>query len=137
MTASDGLVVIMAVVIFIIISQVIWRRIISYRLTNSAVTVEFLKLKVFSIRYLDMKEIRLSTFGECFSPWAGWLFANRIFFDTAVSIKKRRFGFFQKIIITPDDPERFFSEISERVDAALDKQRLDQQGKAVHAATSS
>lgn len=124
MTASEGLVAIILIVAFTTIAQVILQRIISYRLTDSAVTVEFLNLKILNIRYLDIKEIRLSTFGEGFSPWAGWHFANRIFYDTAVSIKKRRFGILQKIIVTPDDPERFFSEISERLDAARYKHRL-------------
>jgi hypothetical protein len=121
MTARDGLVAIILFVVFTTIAQVILRRIISYRLTDSAITVEFLELKVLSIRYLDIKEIRLLTFGESFSPWAGWHFANRIFYDTAVSIKKGRFGILQKIVITPDNPERFFSEMSERLDAALYK----------------
>src|SRR5580693_4223136 len=97
--------------VFVGIIQLAGRYILSYRLTERSIKVEFIKYKIIYIKYSDISEIRLLTFIESFSPWAGWHFFNRVFYDNAIFIKRRKFGPFRRIVITPDNPDLVFYEI--------------------------
>src|SRR5579871_3754177 len=95
--------------------QLLGRFILTYQLTEVSLKVLLLnKIPLFIISYDNIDEIRLLTFVESFSPWAGWHFSNRFFYDNALSIKKRGFSLFCRIVITPDNPDHFFSEIGRR-----------------------
>jgi hypothetical protein len=64
----------------------------------------FNKIKIFDVKYADIAEIRLITFGESLSLFKGLIVWNKIVYSEAIFIKRRRYSLLCRFVITPDDP---------------------------------
>jgi hypothetical protein len=119
MSLNAGIAGVILLLIIICVTQLLGRFVITYQLTEASLIISFFnKVTLHNIKYDNIIEIKLLTFAESFSPWAGWHFVNRIFYDNALFIKKRGFSLFCRIVITPDNPDHFFSEIARRLTAS-------------------
>jgi len=90
--------------------QWLGRYIISYQLSDHGIAIRlFGKMRILRIKYSDIDAIETMSFSESFRPSYAWRFGNRVFGE-GVSIRKKRYGLFYRVIITPDNPSQFVSE---------------------------
>jgi hypothetical protein len=95
--------------------QLFGRYILNYHLTEESLKIVlFGFISVLSVPYRDIAIVQLATFRDVINPWSSWRFGNRIV-GTGVLIKKKKFGILYKLIVTPDDPTRFVSDVARRL----------------------
>jgi len=95
--------------------QLFGRYILNYHLTEESLKIVlFGFISVLSVPYRDIAIVQLASFRDAINPWSSWRFGNRIV-GTGVLIKKKKFGIFYRLIVTPDDPARFVSDVARRL----------------------
>ena len=92
------------------------RFVITYRLTDRALSISIFGVAVLRIAYTDIVEVRRVGALESLVPSTATRFGNRIFGEILLIRKSR--GLIRKIMVTPDEPTAFARGISERAPEA-------------------
>lgn len=112
MTSSISSLLILAIP-FMAVVQVFGRHLWNYRLTDDAFQLVIVRrFPLRSIPYENIASVQLLTFGQTLGVGVSSGWGNRFYAKQGALITKRN-GWFNKILITPDDPVSFVEKLQD------------------------